>query len=48
MLMSFVGRRNSFPWEPTSSKNLFYQEYNQFEKIPQNDDSSSEYQNEPA
>jgi hypothetical protein len=53
--VSFVGGRRSnfvgrhlkfFPWERTS-KNLFYLECNQFEKVPQNDDSTSD-QNESA
>lgn len=43
---NFVGRHLKFPWERTSEKNLFYHEYNQFEKIPQNDDSDN--QNESA
>lgn len=37
-----------FPWERADSKKLFYNEYNQFEKIPQNDDSTSDNQNEFA
>jgi hypothetical protein len=36
-----------FAWERASTKNLFYNEYNQFEKIPQNDDSTDN-QNEYA
>lgn len=42
----FVGKLK-FPWERASAKNLFYNEYNQFEKIPQNDDSTDN-QNEYA
>lgn len=34
------------PWDRTS-KNIFY-DYNQFEKIPQNDDFATESQNEVA
>lgn len=45
---NFVGRHLKFPWERTSEKNLFYHEYNQFEKVPQNDDSPSDNQNESA
>lgn len=37
-----------FPWERADSKKLFYNEYNQFEIIPQNDDSTSDNQNEFA
>lgn len=43
----FVGHLK-FPWDRASAKNLFYNEYNQFEKIPQNDDSTSDNQNEYA
>jgi hypothetical protein len=43
----FVGHLK-FPWERASAKNLFYNEYNQFEKVPQNDDSTSDNQNEFA
>ena len=35
------------PWDKTS-KNIFYDSYNQFEKVPQNDDFTSESQNEFA